>query len=94
MLLKGFRQKRIRVCAIIKGANFDLQSTIKGHKNNNNKKSFCPSKGQDFEPWAAHTDYFLTPVLPGCKLAAQQTSTVKLPAFFLEILNRRAGSKG
>ena len=57
-------QKRIRVCAVIKGGNFDHQSPTKGHKNQK-KKKLCPSKGWDFEPWAAHTHYFLTPVTPG-----------------------------
>ena len=66
MLLKEFKQKHIRVCAVPKGGNFDLQSSTKDHKNK--KKNFCHSKGRDFEPWGAHTHYFLTPVLPGYKL--------------------------
>ena len=66
MLLKGFRQKGIRVCAAFKGSNFDLQSPAKGHKNK--KINFCLSKGQDFEPWAEHTHYFLTPVPAGYNL--------------------------
>ena len=37
MLLKEFRQKRIRVCAVLKGGNIDLQSLTKGHKNQKNK---------------------------------------------------------
>ena len=37
MLLKGFKQKRIRVCAVLKGGKLDLQSPTKGHKNQKNK---------------------------------------------------------
>ena len=66
MLLKGFRQKPIWVCSVFKGGNFDLQGPTKGHKIK--KIAFCQSKGRDFEPWAAHTHYFLTPAPPGYKL--------------------------
>ena len=62
MLLKGFRQKRTGVCDVLTGANFDLQSPTKGHKNQ--KTKFLSLKGSGFRTLGGTYPLFSIPHIP------------------------------